>query len=177
MDGNNIARLTTAGSASEYPVPSAGSDSFDIVTGSDGALWFTEFSGGKIGRVAVAQPDGFFAGQQAVSSTFEYLQFPDGNVFGYYAFLQGSASAPNAFLYHSEMGYEYVTPGSAAGAVYFYDFGSQHWWFTSSSLFPEIYDFTLGAWIYYFPDAQNPGHYSSNPRYFSNLSTGNIFTQ
>ena len=34
----------------------------------------------------------------------------------------------------------------------------------------------LNSWIYYFPNTQSPGHYSTNPRYFSNLTTGVIFT-
>ena len=61
--------------------------------------------------------------------------------------------------------------------MYLYDFASGHFGGTpDSSLFPYLYDFTLNAWIYYFPNTQNPGHYSSNPRYFSNLTTGQIFT-
>ena len=62
-----------------------------------------------------------------------------------------------------------------AGA-YLYDFASEHWLYTSPSLFPYLYDFTLNAWLYYFPNAKDPGHYTTNPRYFSNLTTGKIIT-
>jgi hypothetical protein len=48
-----------------------------------------------------------------------------------------------------------------------------HWWYSSANLFPYLYDFTLSTFIYYFPD---PGHYTNNPRYFSNLTTGKVFT-
>jgi hypothetical protein len=46
----------------------------------------------------------------------------------------------------------------------------------SSSLFPYLYDFTLNTFIYYFPDTKNAGHYTTNSRYFSNLTTGMAFT-
>jgi hypothetical protein len=126
--------------------------------------------------VSAIYPDAFFNGEQALSSMWSYLQLPDGNPFGYYAFLQGSPSTPNAWLFHDDLGYEYVVPGSASGSVYFYDLASNHWWYTSSSLFPYLYDFTLNSWIYYFPNTANPGHYTTSPRYFSNLTTQQVLT-
>ena len=40
------------------------------------------------------------------------------------------------------------------------------------------YEVSLGSGVYYqqFPDTKNAGHYTTNPRYFSNLTTGQIFT-
>jgi virginiamycin B lyase len=38
----------------EFVVPTASSQPFEIVTGPDGALWFTELAGNKIGRVTTA---------------------------------------------------------------------------------------------------------------------------
>jgi hypothetical protein len=119
--------------------------------------------------------DTFFSGQQAITAAWDYLQFPDGVPFGFYAFLEGSPFTPNAYLYHADMGYEFATPGSAAGSVYFYDFASGHWWYSTSTLFPYLYDFTLQAWIYYLPNTQSPGHYTTNPRSFQNMSTNDIF--
>ena len=52
------------------------------------------------------------------------------------------------------MGFEAFIPGSAAD-IYLYDFTSNHWWYTSATLFPYLYDFTLNTWIYYFPDTNN----------------------
>jgi len=49
-------------------------------------------------------------------------------------------------------------------------------WYTSSSLFPYLYDFTLNTFIYYFTNTTSPGHYTANPRYFVNLTTQKIFT-
>lgn len=111
----------------------------------------------------------FFAGEVSLGSGVEYLQFPRGALFGYYTFVASS------IFYHYDMGYEAFVPGSGAD-IYLYDFTSGHWWYTSTALFPDLYDFTLNAWIYYFPDTKNSGHYTANPRYFSNLTTGKIFT-
>jgi hypothetical protein len=84
------------------------------------------------------------------------LQFPDGNLFGYYALLEGSAGTADSIFYHVDLGYEYVQPGGASGSVYLYDFASAHWWYSSSSLFPYFYDFTLSTWIYDFPNTRYP---------------------
>ncbi len=176
LHGNSIGRITTAGVETDYPVPTGGPGLEGIAAGPDGAIWFSEGQGEKIGRLALVQTDAFFTGQQSLSGTIDYLQFQDGIPFGYYGFLQGSASSPDAWLYHFDLGYEYVTPGSTAGSIYFYDLASGHWWYSSSSLFPYLYDFTLNAWLYYFPNTQSPGHYTTNPRSFSNLTTGKIFT-
>ncbi len=118
--------------------------------------------------VATGHP-AFFSGEDFLSGIVYYLQFPNSNLFGYYEYLSSS------ILYHFDMGYEAFIP-STAGQIYFYDFASAHWWYTSPSLFPYLYDFTLNTFIYYFPDPKNPGHYSTNPRYFSNLTTQTIFT-
>ncbi len=107
--------------------------------------------------------DGFFDGQYALGAGWNYLLFGDGNLFGYYTFAQGSPSTANAWLFHDDLGYEYVVPGSASGSVYFYDLASNHWWYSSSSLFPYLYDFTLNSWIYYFPNTGSPGHYTTAP--------------
>jgi hypothetical protein len=111
----------------------------------------------------------FFAGEVTLGSGVYYLQFPDNNLFGYYNFPASS------ILYHYDMGYDAFVPGSASD-IYLYDFTGGHWWYTSNTLFPYLYDFTLNTWVYYFPNTTNPGHYTSNPRYFSNLTTGKIFT-
>jgi hypothetical protein len=111
----------------------------------------------------------FFNGEVFLGGNIYYLQFPDTNLFGYYGYLSGS------ILYHLDMGYEAFI-AATGGQIYFYDFASGHWWYSSASLFPYLYDFTLSTFIYYFPNTTNPGHYTTNPRYFSNLTTGKIFT-
>jgi hypothetical protein len=97
-----------------------------------------------------------------------YLQFPNGNLFGYYNF----PSFP--ILYHYDLGFESFFNAENAGA-YLYDFTSRHWFYTSTVLFPYLYDFTPQKWIYYFPNTTNTGHRTTNPRYFVNLTTWQIF--
>jgi uncharacterized repeat protein (TIGR01451 family) len=111
----------------------------------------------------------FFSGEVSLSSGVYYLQFPDNNLFGYYNYVSSS------IFYHYDMGYEAFISGSASD-VYLYDFTSGHWWYTSSSLFPYLYDFTLNNWLYYFPATNNPGHYTTSPRSFSDLTTDKIIT-
>ncbi len=111
----------------------------------------------------------FFTGEVWLGSGVYYLQFPNGNLFGYY----NLANFP--IFYHFDMGYEaFIDGGNGAG--YVFDFTTGHWFYTSSSLFPYLYDFTLSNWLYYLPATNNPGHYTTNPRYFSNLGTGKIIT-
>jgi hypothetical protein len=86
-----------------------------------------------------------------------------------------SATTIISIFYRYDMGYEAFIAGSASD-VYLYDFTSGHWWYTSSSLFPYLYDFTLNNWLYYFPATNNPGHYTTSPRSFSDLTTGKIVT-
>jgi len=46
-----LGRITTSGSITEYPLPDPNADPFQITTGPDGALWFTETGDNKIGRI------------------------------------------------------------------------------------------------------------------------------
>jgi len=112
----------------------------------------------------------FFAGEVALGSGVYYLALPDGSLFGYYTYTGGG------WIYHFDMGYEDVVPASSGNGVYLWDLASGHWWYTNSGTFPYLYDFTLKAWIYYFPAANNAGHYTTTPRYFVNTTTGVIFT-
>ena len=45
------------GTITEYPVPTASSEPIGITGGPDGNLWFTEFSGNKIGRITPTAPN------------------------------------------------------------------------------------------------------------------------
>jgi hypothetical protein len=118
----------------------------------------------------------FFTGEFSLTNGGYYLQFPDGNVFGYFNEFGYLSYLSPSVLYHDDLGFEAFVAGSGTD-LYMYDFATGHWWYTSSSLFPYLYDFTLEAWLYYLPNPQNPGHYAANPRFFANLSTTQIFTQ
>ena len=70
------------------------------------------------------------------------------------------------------MGYEYwFDTANGTGGIYFYDFKSQSFFYTSPSFaFPYLYDFSLNAVLYYYQG-------TSNPRYFFNFDTGQIITK
>jgi len=111
----------------------------------------------------------FFTGEVPLANGVYYLQFPNGTPFGYYTYLTDPR-----FIFHFDMGYEYwFDANDGHNGVYFYDFMSNHFFYTSPSFpFPDLYDFSLGTVLYYLPDANNPGHYSQNPRWFFNFATG-----
>ncbi len=115
----------------------------------------------------------FFMGEVPLSNGFYYLQFPNGTPFGYYSYL----TDPH-FIYHFDMGYEYwFDANNADRGIFFYDFMSNHFFYTSPSFpFPYLYDFSLNTVLYYYPDPHNPGRYTTNPRYFYSFATGQIIT-
>ncbi len=117
----------------------------------------------------------FFNGEVALSNGVYYLQFAgSGNPFGYYSYL----SEPR-FIFHFDLGYEYwFDAQDSANGIFFYDFASSSFFYTSPSFpFPYLYDFSLNALLYYFPDGNNPGTYTKNPRYFYNFATNQIITK
>ena len=121
--------------------------------------------------VAATPHAGFFAGEAPLSNGVYYLGLPNGNAFGYYSYL----ADPN-YIYHFDAGYLYVIDANdGQGGVYLYDFDSAHWWYTSRSFsFPYLYDFTLNALLYYYPDTAQAGTYTKNPRWFYNFGTNQI---
>jgi hypothetical protein len=109
----------------------------------------------------------FFNGETPLTNGVYYLQLPNGNIFGYYSYLTDTH-----YIYHFDMGYEYVVDANdGKGGAYMYDFASTHWWYTSPLYpFPYVYDFSLSSVLYYYPDTANAGHYTTKPRYFQNFS-------
>ena len=114
-------------------------------------------------------PPPFFTGEVPLANGVYYLQFSNGTPFGYYTYLTDPR-----FIFHFDMGFEYwFDANDGHNGIYFYDFMSNHFFYTSPSFpFPDLYDFSLGTVLYYLPDANNPGRYSQNPRWFFNFATG-----
>ena len=112
----------------------------------------------------------FFDGSVQLSGGFYYLQFPDGNLFGYY-----NLNA-NPYLFHLQFEYP-IDAADGSGGIYLYNFTSQTFFYTNASLFPYLYDFTLNSFLYYYPNTRIPGHYTAYPRYFYNFSTGQIISK
>src|SRR5581483_3854176 len=51
IGGNAIGRLLPSGELRHFPLPAGAGAPWDIAVGSDGKIWFTEVSSGKIGRL------------------------------------------------------------------------------------------------------------------------------
>ena len=143
-----------------------------VLLGSDGSLYGT--SGNVASKLTLVSHPAFFTGQASLNNEVQYLSFPDGAYFGYYSFL-----ADPAYLYHFDLGYEYVLDAAdGSDGIYLYDFASGGFFYTSPTFpFPYLYDFGLQSVLYYYPDLSNPGHYTSNPRSFYDFATGQIITK
>jgi hypothetical protein len=121
----------------------------------------------------------FFDDEQAFGTNgVEFLQFPNGNFFGYFSLVTGNES----IIYHYDMQYESVIDAAdGLDGVLLYDFPTQHYFYTNPSLFPYLYDYTLTATLYYYPDPNNQGHYNYNTttlkRDFWDFGTGAVIAQ
>jgi hypothetical protein len=102
----------------------------------------------------------FFTGETALDGNWYYLRFANGTPFGYYSYLPDQD-----FTYHIDLGYEYLFGAYNAIVV------------STSMILPPARSFTpvrvssristnfsLNAWLYYLPDASNPGRYTRKPR-------------
>jgi virginiamycin B lyase len=77
VSGNNIGRIATDGSITEFAIPTAGNPG-GITAGLDGALWFTEIGGNKIGRITTGGTISEFAIPTPGSFTHTIVAGPDG---------------------------------------------------------------------------------------------------
>ncbi len=158
----------------------SGDGSGGLIQGSDGNFYGSDNGAetdqtGSTFKLAVVPHPAFFTGQAPLTDGVDYLAFPSGNPFGYYAFLND----PN-YLYHFDLGYEYVIDAKdSQGGIYLYDFASSDFFYTSPTFpFPYLYDFNLKSVLYYYPDSNNPGRYNTNGvRYFYDFATGEILTK
>src|SRR5437870_8517656 len=70
----------TTGDITEFPVPTASSESRGIAPGPDGSLWFTEEQGNHIGRISTSGAVTEFAVPTASSGPHGIAPGPDGNL-------------------------------------------------------------------------------------------------
>ena len=186
--GTYFAKTSSSGGF-VIPLPTTGSGTM-TVTANGGSLggarvktisWTAgknvkvDFTTADAVSAAATNPAAFFTGASALGNGVYYLNFDSGNYFGYYSYL----ADPN-YIYHFDLGYEYVTDANDGKAgVYFYDFKSGTFFYTSPSFpFPYMYDFSRQSVVYYYPDAGNAGHYNTNGvRYFYDCTTGETFSK
>jgi streptogramin lyase len=101
------------GIITEFTVPTAGGEPvFGIAAGPDGNLWFTEFSGDKIGRITLG---GTFAEFPLASGAVPtgIVTGPDGNLW----FAEVGASKIGKMTTRGTLVNEYPTPTSASGPL------------------------------------------------------------
>jgi virginiamycin B lyase len=77
---NQIGRITTSGTFTEYAIPTANSSPGGITRGHDGALWFTESGPGKIGRITTSGSITEFALPASPASPVDIVGAPDGSL-------------------------------------------------------------------------------------------------
>ncbi|HZV36527.1 MAG TPA: hypothetical protein VFB72_18260 [Verrucomicrobiae bacterium] len=151
---------------------------FAFETSTNGIYMLAQPSSGgyQVGNFTVSNlvPAMFFMGQADLSTNVEWLQFSNGTPFGYYDVMDFGFPC----FYHVDMGFEwFFDANNSAHGCYLYDFASKSFFYTDPQVFPFLYDFNLNAWLYYYPDPNHRGHYSSNPRYFYNFGTQETITK
>ena len=109
----------------------------------------------------------FFTGQQAQGNGVYSL-----SGFGYYSF-DPNPNYVNSFDLGTEYAYD---PMDGEGGIYFYDFTSTHTFYTSPSLYPYLYDYSLGSYLYFFANMNTTAPASSSPRTFYNFNTDKYVT-
>ena len=154
-----------------------------IVQGADGSLYGTaqasdSVADGNFYKLTVAPvPSSFFAGQVMFPNGYYYLNYDTtdevGHDFGYYTYLED-----RRYIYNTVLGYEYVFDAAdGQNGVYFYDFKSQNFFYTSPSFpYPYLYDFGLQSVVFFFvgPELPSPLYDPVDNRYFYVFSTGQI---
>ena len=188
-DGGTYYATTSASGGFVIPLPTTGSGTF-TVTASGGPLgnprtktvsWTAgtnvkvDFTTADPTATATSNGASFFNGAVSLGNGVSYLAFPNGNFFGYYSYM-----ADPRYIYHFDMGYEYVFDAKdGQGGVYLYDFKSGTFFYTNPTFgFPYLYDFSRRSVVYYYPDSTNPGRYNTNgTRYFYDYNAQQVFTK
>ena len=127
----------------------------------------------------------FFAGEMPFPATpppppgpwnWYFLTFPFWdkttgveNAFGWYNWSQ------SPLLWHADLGWEsFSDANDSLHGAWLWDFKLGQWFYTAPSDFPFMYNSSAQAWYYYFPNTNSPGHYTTNPRVFKNMTTAQI---
>ena len=136
--------------------------------------------GGQIFAYQMPIPDGsglptsaghplFFAGEIPLPGQF-FLNFADWKLFGYYDYTYWPS-----WINHHDLGMEwYVDANDGLNGAWLSDckLGQLY---TNPADFPTLWNNNEGDWWSYWPDSNNPGHYTTKPRVFwdyGNLGNG-----
>jgi hypothetical protein len=104
----------------------------------------------------------FFQGESLISGGGGFYTLP---FFGTYAYFPSQLA-----IYQTKIGEELLfTNTDSSHGIYFYDVNSGHIWYTNPTDFPNVYDFTLGTWLFY---ETTTGNGTAGSREFYNYTTG-----
>jgi hypothetical protein len=107
----------------------------------------------------------FFQGETSIGGGFYTL--PGFGTYAYYPSLTA--------IYHTTLGEESIFPVTdSTRGIYFFDFDSAHIWYTNPAVYPNVYDFTLGTWLFY---ETASGNGTKGSRQFYNYTTKAFFFQ
>ena len=123
---NRVGRITPAGNARDFLIPTPNSNPAGITLGADGNLWFAEQNGNRIGR---ATPEGViteFPVPTPQSNPLDVVGGPDGNV--WFTELSadriGRISPAGAITEYPTTGGPYGIASGPDGNVWFTEFGA-----------------------------------------------------
>ena len=88
-----------------------------------------------------------------------------GNGWRRLAWFGNYADLGNDWIWHPQFSYEYVPASSTPTSIFFWDLSGLGWLWTSNTMYPYLYSFADGAWLWY-----QIG--TSSPRWFYNLTKG-----
>ncbi|HYA36629.1 MAG TPA: hypothetical protein VEF03_13475, partial [Candidatus Binataceae bacterium] len=137
---------------------------YDIQQNNNGTIFIGTHGRGAYKLPSQPSHPAFFTGEASLGGGWYYLAFSDGALFGYYTY--------NWFpwLYHQDMGFEYFADAqNSAHGAFLYDLILGQWFYTDPANFSYLYNFGAGAWYFY--SQATADHYTSNPRWFLNMST------
>ena len=73
------------------------------------------------------------------------------------------------WIFHGDHSWMYVWGESTSDDLFAFDLSSNQWFFTSASLYPNLYSFGRESWVFYFDG-------TSGPREFVDLQSGDFFS-
>ena len=145
-----------AGNAFTYVATNFTVSYYNGATGFTSPFWIDSPGGDGFTSVNLGNPPIDAFGGVSAGSNLNYSSW-----FGYYTI----GTYPLVYQYY--LGYEYAFPTNSG--VYLYDYPSGHFWYTQSSYFHFVYDFSLNTFLYYY-EANTPH------RHFYDFGTSAVIT-
>jgi hypothetical protein len=106
--------------------------------------------------------DPFFLGELSNGNLLYNLTFPNARFFGYYSYQF------YPWLYHYDLGFEYVVDANdGAAGVFFYVTSLGSYLYTNPNDFPVLWDYKLAHWLYYVAGTSRQFYDFTTARFFN----------